>query len=133
LLVCACACRSTRRVDLGRGAVLGFRNAEREKDCLIEFPDTPWHTHDDLVFADARGNCIELDYINLLTGLKEGRVLICEQEVWGRTVDRWLIHSEYNDKLKYLQERERIIIHRAAVHLMGEEPNLDPDERGVTF
>jgi hypothetical protein len=95
----------------------------------MEFPDTPWHTHDDFVFRDARGNCIELDYINLLTGLKEGRVLICEQEVGGRTIERWLIHSEYNDELKYLQEGERIIIHRAAAHLMREEPNLNPNER----
>jgi hypothetical protein len=33
--------------------------------------------------------------VPLLTGLKEGRVLVCEMEEENRTVDRWLIHSEY--------------------------------------
>ena len=101
-------------VDLGQGAVLCFENAEREEDCLIGFLDTAWHTHGDLMFCDAGGNCIELEYLELLSGLKEGRVLVCEREVEGRTDDRWLIHSAYNDEFKYLQEGERIIIRRAA-------------------
>jgi hypothetical protein len=99
-------------VDLGRDAVLCFQNAEREEDCLICFLGTPWHTHDNLMFADASGNCVELDYLNLLTGLKEGRVLVCELEVKGQTVDRWLIHCEYNDEFRYLKEDERIIVRR---------------------
>jgi hypothetical protein len=102
-------------IDLGRGAVLCFQNAEHEEDCLIGFLDMPWHTHDNLIFADARGNNIELDYLDLLTSLKDGRVLICEREVKGRTEDLWLVHSDYNDELKYLEEDERIIVRRAAV------------------
>jgi hypothetical protein len=101
-------------VDLGQGAVLCFENAEREEDCLIGFLDTPWHTHDDLIFTDACSNYIELDYLDVLIGLKEGRVLVCEREIEGRTDDRWLTHCEYNDELKYLEEGERIIIRRAA-------------------
>ena len=97
------------------GAVLCFQNAEREEDCLIGFLDTPWHTHDNLVFAGGRGYYIELNYLDLLTGLREGRVLVCEREVDGRTVDRWLIHSEYNDEFKYLEDDERIIVRRAAI------------------
>ena len=100
-------------VDLGEGAILCFENAEREEDCLIGFLDTAWHAHGDLIFADACGNHVELSYLDLLIGLKEGRVLVCEREVEGRTQDRWLIHSEYNDEFKYLQEGERIIIRRA--------------------
>jgi hypothetical protein len=107
-------------VDLGQGAVLCFQNAEREEDCLIGFLETPWHTHDHLMFGDARGNYIEIDHLNLLTGLQDGRVLVCEREVEGRTVDRWLIHSKYNNEFKYLQEGERILIRRAATHLVGE-------------
>ena len=107
-------------VDLGQGAVLCFQNAEREEDCLIGFRDAEWHTHDDLMFSDPRGHYIELDYLDLLTGLKEGRVLVCEREVEGRTVDRWLIHSEFNDELRYLDEGERIIIRRAATHPAGQ-------------
>jgi hypothetical protein len=102
-------------VDLGHGAILCFQNAEREEDCLVGFLGMPWHAHDDLMFADGRGNCVELDYLNLLTGLKEGRVLVCEREVSGRAVDRWLVHSEYNDEFKYLEEDERIIVRRATI------------------
>jgi len=101
-------------IDLGRGAVLCFQNAEREQDCLIGFLGMPWHTHDNLMFADARSD-IELDYLDLLTGLKEGRVLVCDREVGGRTVDRWLVHNEYNDEFKYLEEGERIIVRRATI------------------
>jgi hypothetical protein len=101
-------------IDLGRGAVLCFENAELEQDCLIGFLGMPWHTHDNLMFADARSD-IELDYLDLLTGLKEGRVLVCEREVEGRTVDRWLVHNEYNDEFKYLEEGERIIVRRATI------------------
>ena len=102
-------------IDLGWDAVLCFENAEREEDCLIGFLGMPWHTHDNLMFADARGNYVELDYINLLAGLKEGRVLVCERVMEGRTVDRWLVHSECNDELKYIEEGEQIIVHRAQV------------------
>jgi len=112
-------------IDLGQGAILCFQNAEREEDCLIGFRDTPWHTHDDIMFADARGNCIELDHLNLLTGLAEGRVVVCEREVEGRTVDLWLIHSEYNDECTYLHKGERIIIRRAAIR----QPGCDSDRR----
>jgi len=72
-----------------------------------------WHAHDGLTFVDARGHYLHLDYLGLLAGLKEGRVLVCELEVEGRTVDRWLTHSEYNDEFKYLQQGERIIVRRA--------------------
>ena len=106
-------------IDLGRGAVLCFQNEEREEDCLIGFLSMPWHTHDDLTFVDARGNYINLDYLNLLTGLKEGRVLVCEREMQGRTLDRWLVHSEYNDEFKYLEEGERIIVRRATIQAAG--------------
>lgn len=115
-------------VDLGQDAILCFQNAEREEDCLIGFPDVPWHTHDNLMFADARGNCIELDYLNLLTCLKEGRVLVCEREVEGRTVDRWLVHSEYNDEFRYLEQGERIILRRATIP-SGETTDVQPQKK----
>jgi hypothetical protein len=89
-------------VDLGHGAILCFQNAERVEDCLVGFPDIGWHFHDNLLFADAHGG-IEFDYLDLLTGLKEGTVLICELEVDGRTRYRQLIHSEYNDEFKNLE------------------------------
>ena len=101
-------------VPVGGGAVLCFQNAEREEDCLLGFIDTPWHTHGDLIFADPRGHYIELDSMSLLSGLKEGRVLVCEQQIAGQVTDRWLIHSEYNDEFRYIQPGERIVVRSAA-------------------
>ncbi len=111
-------------VDLGRGAVLCFENLEREEDCLVGFLGMPWHAHDNLMFVDAQGNCTELDYLNLLTGLREGRVLVCEREVEGQTADRWLVHSEYNDEFGHLEQGERIIVRRATIQsVAGTEPS----------
>ena len=101
-------------IDLGGGAVLYFQNADREEDCLMGFLDVPWHTHDDIIFADAQGNNIGLDYLDLLVGLKEGQVLICELQKGGRVIDRYLIHSKYNDEFRYLEEGEQVIVRRAA-------------------
>ena len=124
-------------VDLGQGAVLCFQNSEHEADCLIgflhdriaegeefhqdnrnaegyEFPGIDWHAHGNLTFADARGYCVKLDYLDLVVGLQEGRVLICEREVEGRTY-RWLIHSEYTG-FRDIQAGERIIVRRAVTH-----------------
>ena len=104
-------------VDVGRGAVLCFQNAEREEDCLIGFLDTPWHTHDDLSFVDARGYYIELNnYLDVVVGLMEGRLLICERVVDGRIIDRWLVHSEFNDEFRSLDQVEQIVVRRAVVH-----------------
>jgi hypothetical protein len=103
-------------VDLGEGAILCFQNAEREEDCLVGFLDTPWHVHDKFVFAD-RGSYVELDYLDVLAGLKAGQVLVCEQKIDGQTSDRWLIHSQHNDEFEFLEERERITIRRVTTTL----------------
>ncbi len=106
-------------VDLGQGAVLSFQNSEKEEDCLIGFLGTPWHTHDDLMFTDTRGNYAELEYLDLVIGLKEGRVLICELLVQDRVVDRWLTHRDYNNESKYMEEGEQIVVRRAATNAAG--------------
>src|SRR5258705_6200365 len=108
-------------IDLGEGAILRFLNAEVEDDCRVGFLDTPWHTHGDFMFADARGNYVTLDYLDLLTALKEGRVLICEQRVENRVLDRWLVHQGYNDEFQYVQEGERIVVRRASSDAGGKD------------
>ncbi len=112
-LVSRIAVPSTLKVFLGDDAVLCFQNAEHEKDCLMGFLGTPWHTHDDLMFCDPRGHYIELDALNLLSGLIGGTVLVCERHANGTLTDRWLIHREYNDEFRHLGPGERIIVRRA--------------------
>jgi hypothetical protein len=105
---------STLEVFLGDGAILCFRNAEREEDCLVGFSDTPWHAHGDLMFADARGHAVELGPLDILSGLSAGEVLLCERDLQGAIVDRWLVHRQYNDEFGHLDHGERIIVRRAA-------------------
>lgn len=103
-------------VDLGEGAVLCFQNAESEADCLIGFPADvrgtyAWHIHDPILFGP-----IELDYLDLVVALKEGRVLVCERQLDGRIVDRWLAHHE-SIYVQQLEECERIIVRRATTNV----------------
>jgi hypothetical protein len=98
-------------IDLGPAGSLCFQNAENDEDCLIGFRGTPWHTHDDLTF-DGHGHYIELSYLDMLSGLKDGRVLVCERLIEDRLVDRWLIHRDYNDELKDMDAGEQIIVRR---------------------
>lgn len=62
---------------------------------------------------DARGNKIKLNYLDLLTSLAEGRVLVCERHIEGQMVSRLLVHSEYNDEFTHLEEEEWITARRA--------------------
>ena len=103
-------------IDLGQDVVLCFQNAEVDKDCLIGLLHYSWHTHDDLTFVDARGNYVELDYLDLVAALAEGRVLVYERLVDGRVVDQRLIHRDYNDEFKYMEEGERIVVRRATTN-----------------
>jgi hypothetical protein len=103
-------------VDLGHGTILTFQNDERDEHCLFGILDSPWHVHDKLMSADPRGYHVELDYLDVLTGLAEGRILICEQQSDGKTLEISLIHSEYNDEFRHLAENERLIVRRAVVN-----------------
>ena len=76
------------------------------------------------MFADARGTFLELGYPDLVVSLKEGRVLVCERRVDDRIVDRWLVHGEYNDEFKYLQEGERTVVRRATTCPAGKTVDI---------
>lgn len=103
-------------IDLGPSGLLCFQNAENDKDCLIGFRGTEWHTHDDLMFVDGRGNYVELNYMDLLTGLVDGQVLVCERLLKGELLDRWLIHRDYSDEFKYMDPGEQIAVRRVTTN-----------------
>jgi hypothetical protein len=101
-------------VDLGEGAVLCFQNRDRDEDCAVGFPDTPWHFHGDLMFS-AGDRFIEVNYLDLISGLRKGTVLVCERWKNGAVVDRWLEHSIHNDfgeDFKYMEDGERLVVRR---------------------
>ena len=94
------------------GAILLFQNYESEDDCAIGFTTTTWHAHGDLMFVDGRGNYVEVDSLDILTGLKNGSLLICELWRDDQLCDRWLIDRDYHDELKHLGKGEKIKIYR---------------------
>ena len=102
-------------IDLGEGAILTFENAKEGMDeCLAGFGDTPSHVHGNFEFLDEHGNYVELDYLELVIGLSDGRILICERHMNGRLANRWLIHRDHNDEFKHMELNESIIVRRAA-------------------
>lgn len=108
-------------IGLGEDCVLVFQNAERDDDCLIAFDGTPWHTHGVFIFADGRGYYTEMDYLDVVSGLKDGRILICEKWLAGSLVDRWLIHQDFNDEFKYMDEKEEVRVHRPVISVIRHE------------
>ena len=109
------AARSSNEVavELDEGTVLIFVNAELEKDSLIGFEGGGWHYHDDLTCWDGPSSTIDLEYFDVLTGLADGAVLICEQWVDGQLHDRSLVHRGYVNEFRYMRIGEEIRIRRA--------------------
>ena len=100
-------------VDLGRGVFLQFQNTDLDEDCLVGFLDAQWHTHNGLTFVDPRGNYVEIDFLDIPEGLKDGSLLVCEHRKDGKLLKRWLIHRDYNDEFDYLGANEEIVVWRA--------------------
>ena len=110
-------------IELDEGVVLTFVNAEREEDSFVGFEGGEWHYHDDLQCSDRHGVHVELGYLDVLTGLADGSVLICEQWVHGELRERSLVHRDYVDEFRYMQEGEEIRIRRVQLQNAAvEEP-----------
>jgi hypothetical protein len=109
-------------IELADGVRLTFKNLEREEDCLVGFNGTPWHTHGDFSFYDGRGHYVEMEYRDVIAGLADGRVLICERSVSGVIANRWLIHRDYIDEFKYMEPGEQISVWRPRVALLTRVP-----------
>jgi hypothetical protein len=102
-------------IELEKGVALVFINAEREEDSLVGFEDGAWHYHEDLMCSDRHGFHIELGYLDVLTGLADGSVLLCEEWVHGALRDRSLVHRDYVDEFRCMEEGEEIRIRRVQV------------------
>ncbi len=105
----------TLEIDFGQEVILCFVNAPKDQDSLIGFKGTPWHAHDSIGFSGPDGNWIELDYGDVLIGLADGSVLVCERWAGGHIHDRWLIHSKYFDELGHMHAGDEIRVKRVAV------------------
>ncbi|MCA8974919.1 MAG: hypothetical protein KDC98_09360, partial [Planctomycetes bacterium] len=78
--------------------VLVFRNLPGPpSEGLVGFEGFGWHFHGDLQCSDPRGYFVEMSYLDIITGLANGAVLICELVVDGRPRERWLVHRDCVD------------------------------------
>jgi hypothetical protein len=102
-------------IRVGENVVLWIQNAKADEDCAIGFEDTPWHVHDELIFVDPHGNYVEMSYLEMLDGLADGQLLICEMRASGEINDRWLIHCMYNDVFKGVLPNEELKVFRASL------------------
>lgn len=97
------------------GVVLVFRNLPKSSDSLVGFEGFGWHFHGDLPCADKRGFGVELSYLDIITGLADGSVLVCEVVEDGRIRERWLVHRDYNDEIGRLEAGQEIRVRRIKV------------------
>lgn len=97
-------------IHLESGVTLLFQNAADEEDCLVGFEGTAWHTHEGLTCSDRHGSYVELTYLDLVTGLADGTILVCELWVRGSLSDRWLVHLDFVDEFRQLQDGDEIRI-----------------------
>jgi hypothetical protein len=102
------------QIQVAEGAELVLQNLP-DDDSLIGFSDTGWHSHGDLMFADARGYYVELTYLDVLTGLADGSVLICELWRPDGLEDRWLTHKDFANDFQYMQAGDEIRVRPASV------------------
>ena len=107
-----CEQRSADEValEVEPGAVLLFRNYPGEDDNLVGFEGTEWHTHDGLMCSDRHGYHIELTYLDLVSGLADGSMLVCELWVGASLSDRWLVHRDFVDEFGHMRDGEEIRI-----------------------
>tara|TARA_R110002073_G_C9406615_1_gene574984 strand:- start:663 stop:1091 length:429 start_codon:yes stop_codon:yes gene_type:complete len=108
----ACVRRAPEEVavQLEPDVTLLFQNAPDEDDNLIGFEGTPWHSHDGLMCVDSHGIYVELNYLDLVSGLADGTVLICESWVRGAIEDRWLVPRDFVDECRHMKDGEEIRI-----------------------
>ena len=85
-------------------------------DCLIGFVGTPWHAHGDIVLASRQAS-IELSAVDVVAGLADGQVLICEGWSAGQLQDRWLVHRDVFDGQRLLEPDAELRLRRAVSNI----------------
>lgn len=100
-------------IELEECVVLLIHNAEDEQDCLIGFEGTEWHFHDQFGWSDRLlGSSLWLDYLDVISGLADGTILICEHWSRGSLKERWLVHRDDVDEFQYMEAGDEIRIRR---------------------
>ena len=81
-----------------------------EDDCLIGFLGVPNHFHGDASFMGTNGYYIDVPYIDIISGIANGEILVCERWLGSEVQDRGLIHAEYCGGFSYMDPNETFVI-----------------------
>lgn len=113
-LACVRVSEHEVEVTLERNCVLYFANLVEEKDTMIGFKDTPWHSHDDLTIMTSVDTSAELCPVEVVKLLSSGVLLVVSQWIDGKLHDRWLTHRDDRLDLKYLEPNEELRVKQIA-------------------
>jgi hypothetical protein len=106
------------KIELKKSCVLIFRNYQNSdgfKDCLIAFDSdgkVNWHMHGDPLMFSNGHDYVQIDCLELLSGLKEGIILVCDTWKNGQLHDRALIHHEFHDFFETMEMDEEFSVYR---------------------
>ena len=101
-------------IEIFENTILVFQNIGDGTDSLIGFIGTPWHCHGDLMFSGSEGRYIEMQYIDIISAIKKGDVLICELHNNGVLKDRYLVHKKLVDEFNYMEPGDEIRVRQCA-------------------
>jgi hypothetical protein len=101
-------------VKISDDYVLSFLNLVDDKDSLVGFDGTPWHSHGILQFMTGSNTYIECDELDIIIGLVSGELLIVTQYVKSELTDRWIMHKEDPLDLKFIEPGEELKVFRLA-------------------
>ena len=111
--ICALPSSDVLEINLKPNLVLIFENDREGNDTYLGFRNSSWHTHGKLMFSlNGNSSCVEFDELDIVSGLKSGDVLVCEQYRDGKLIDRWLTHKESEVDTKYMEPGEELHIWR---------------------
>ena len=94
--------------------VLSFINLVTEKDTLVGFDGTPWHSHGIVQFMTSSNTYIECDELSIIDGLVRGELLIVSQYKRSNLVDRWIVHKNEKLILTSVEPGETLAVYRMA-------------------
>ena len=101
-------------VELFKDVTLAFQNIDNCTDSLMGFLGTSWHNHGDIVFSGQEGRYIEMTYLDVVSGIKEGKVLVCELHNNEVLKNRYLVHKDLVDEFKYMEPGDEIRVRKIA-------------------
>ena len=101
-------------VKISDDCVLSFLNLVAEKDTLVGFDGTPWHSHGIVQFMTGANTYIECDELDIIVGLVSGELLVVSQYVKSELTDRWIMHKDESLDLKFIEPGEELKVFRLA-------------------